>query len=242
MKKNTSSKGLTFAGLALWFAIVGCGLLTTSVNDVRIESQSVNLESATSANVQIEFPVGELKVQDGADNLLDASFRYNVDDWQPEVKYSENGTQGELLVSQPENDRLPVGGELINEWSLQLGNHVPMDLTIRTGAGNSELDLSGLDITSLSVETGAGVTNVNLGGDWQHDVAVSIQGGLGELTINLPAEMSVRVDMDTALVTVTANGLIKEENGYVNKAFGTAPHTLTLKLQAGVGSVVLVAP
>jgi hypothetical protein len=242
MKKNTSSKRLTFASLALWFAIVGCGLLTTSVNDVRTESQSIDLESATSANVQIEFAAGELKVEGGANNLLDASFRYNVDDWKPEVAYRENGTQGTLRVSQVGNDRLPVGGELINEWALQLGNHVPMDLVIRTGAGNSELDLSGLDITSLSVETGAGVTNVNLGGDWQHDVNVSIQGGVGELTVNLPAEMGVRVDMDTALVTVTANGLIKEENGYVNKAFGTSPHTLTLKLQAGVGSVVLVAP
>jgi len=52
----------------------------------------------------------------------------------------------------------------------------------------------------------------------------------------------VRVDMETALVTVTANGLINQENGYVNQAYGTAPHTLTLNLQAGVGSVVLVAP
>jgi len=67
-------------------------------------------------------------------------------------------------------------------------------------------------------------------------------GGVGELTVNLPGEMGVRVDMETALVNVTANGLTKDANGYVNKAFGTAPYTLTLKLQAGVGSVVLVAP
>jgi hypothetical protein len=209
---------------------------------VKTESQSVNLESATSADVQIDFPAGELKVQSGASNLMDASFRYNVDDWQPEVKYSEDGPQGELLVNQPGDDRVPVGGELVNEWEIQLNNNVPMDLIVRTGAGNSELDLAALDITSLTVETGAGVTTVNLDGSWQHDVDVSIQGGFGELTVNLPAEMGVRVEMDTALVTVTANGLINDENGYVNQAYGTAPHTLTLKLEAGVGSVVLVAP
>jgi hypothetical protein len=54
--------------------------------------------------------------------------------------------------------------------------------------------------------------------------------------------MGVRVELDTALVAVTANGLINDENGYVNRAFGTAPHTLKLKLEAGVGSVVLIAP
>jgi hypothetical protein len=242
MKKVTSAKQITFAGLALWFALVGCGLLTTSVNDVRTESQSVNLDSATSANIEIEFPAGELKVQSGTHNLMDASFRYNVSDWQPRVQYSENGTQGVLRVSQPGDDRVPVGGRLINEWEIQLTENIPMDLLIHTGAGNSQLDLGGLNMNSLTVETGAGVTTVNLDGNWEHDLNVSIQGGVGELTVNLPAEMGVRVEMETALVTVTANGLINAENGYVNRAFGTAPHTLTVNLEAGVGSVVLVAP
>jgi len=232
-----------YAGLALWLGIVGCSLLnTTSVSAVKNESQSVALDSATSANIEIEFPAGELKVQSGTSNLMDASFRYNVSDWQPRVQYSENGAQGVLQVSQPGDDRVPVGGQLINEWEIQLSENVPMDLLIRTGAGNSQLDLGGLNMNALTVETGAGVTTVDLDGVWQHDVDVSIQGGVGELTVNLPAEMGVRVDMDTALVTVTANGLIKDENGYVNQAFGTAPHTLTLNLQAGVGSVVLVTP
>jgi hypothetical protein len=242
MKKVTLSMRLAYAGLAIWLAMVGCGLLTIPVNSVKTESQTVNLESATSANVQIDFPAGELNVNSGASNLMDASFRYNVDDWQPQVQYSEDGAQGELIINQPGDNRVPVGGGLINEWELQLSENVPMDLVIRTGAGNSQLDLGGLDMTSLTVETGAGVTTVNLDGNWQHDVDVSIEGGVGELKVNLPAEMGVRVEMDTALVTVTANGLINEEHGYVNQAYGTAPHTLTLNLQAGIGSVVLVAP
>jgi hypothetical protein len=242
MKKVTSLKRIIFAVMALWFAIVSCGLFTTSVNDVKTESQSVSLDSATSASVQIDFPAGELKVQNGASNLMEASFRYNVEDWQPQVQYSESGTQGELVVSQPGDNRVPVGGELVNKWDIRLSENVPMDLRISTGAGSNELDLGGLDMNSLTVETGAGTTTVNLDGVWEHDVDVSIQGGVGELKVNLPAEMGVLVEMDTALVTVTVHGLINNENGYVNRAFGTAPHTLKLKLEAGVGSVVLIAP
>jgi hypothetical protein len=173
---------------------------------------------------------------------MDASFRYNVSDWQPQVKYTENGAQGELLVSQQGDDQLPVGGGLVNEWTIQLANDVPVDLTILTGAGNAELNLGALDLASLNIQTGAGVTKVNLDGKWQHDLDVSIEGGVGELTVNLPAEMGVRVNMETALVSVSANGLTEDGNGYVNKNFGNAPYTLTLHLQAGVGSVVLVAP
>ncbi|MEW6404023.1 MAG: toast rack family protein [Chloroflexota bacterium] len=243
MKRKSVSIRLASAALVLWFGLIACGLLnTTRVNEVKSENQSIDLDFASMVRIQIEFPAGELNVKGGTSNLMEASFRYNVSDWQPQVKYSENGTQGDLLVSKPGAAQLPVGGEMINEWEIQLNENIPMDLIIRTGAGNSQLDLGRLDMTSLKVETGAGTTTVNLDGNWQHDVNVSITGGIGELTVNLPAEMGVRVEMDTALVTVTANGLINDENGFVNQAFGTAPYTLTLNLQAGVGSVTLIAP
>jgi len=242
MKKVTLTKQIVFAGLTLWFAIMGCGLLTIPANEVRTESQSVSVDSATSASVQIEFPAGELKVQSGSSNLMDASFRYNVDEWQPQVNYSESGAQGELIVSQPGSDQLPSRGGLINEWKLLLTNDIPLDLSIRAGAGNNELNLGGLDLAALNIESGAGNTKVYLDGNWDHDVLASIKGGVGNLTVNLPAEMGVLVIMDTALVNVSANGLIVAENGYVNQAYGSAPYTFTLNLEVGVGSVTLVVP
>jgi N-terminal domain of toast_rack, DUF2154 len=243
MHKKLLSMRLAYAGLALWLALIACGLPnTTRVDELKSETQSVDRASASTARVQIQFPAGELKVEGGASSLMDASFRYNVSDWQPQIKYSENGAQGDLLVSQPGDDKLPVGGGLVNEWTIQLADDVPLDLTIITGAGNSELNLGALDLTKLDIQTGAGVTNVDLNGTWQHDLDVSIEGGVGELTVNLPASMGVRVNKETALVNVSADGLLVDGNGYVNRAYGTAPYTLTLKLQAGIGSVVLVAP
>lgn len=243
MKKNSSTRYITFVGFALWFASISCGLLTTSISDVKTESQSVDLGSASTASAQIEFPTGELKVEGGAASLMVASFRYNVSDWKPEVKYSENGTQGDLLISKPGAAQFPVGGELINEWTIQFANDVPLDLTIVKYAGNAELDLGALNLTKLSIQSPTGVTTVNLDGIWHHDLDVTIRGDAGEVTVNLPEAMGVRVDMETGtLVSVTADGLTTDENGYVNKAFGTAPYTLTLKVESDVGSVVLVAP
>ncbi len=174
---------------------------------------------------------------------MESTYRYNVDEWKPQVKYSVNGSQGELMVDTQNTDpKLPVGGNVINEWTIQLNNNVPLDLEIRTGAGESSLNLGSLNLSTLRVEVGAGTTNLDLSGNWDHDVTAEVTGGVGELSIKLPVEVGARVNMDTALVSVTANGLIKDGDGYVNQSFGSAAHTLTLNLQAGVGSVKIETP
>ena len=100
MKKNPVSPiRLVYAVLTMCMALLSCNLLTTSVNQVSNESQSVKIKSATSAKVQIEFAAGELTVEGGGGSLMDADFQYNVDEWKPQVQYSENGAQGELMVS-----------------------------------------------------------------------------------------------------------------------------------------------
>jgi hypothetical protein len=243
MEKRKIFIRLLWAGLALWFGVIGCSLLSIApVNEIRNEAQAIDLGSASTAKVLIEFGAGQLKVEGGADKLIEAAFRYNFDDWKPQVSYNINGGRGELVVNIPGDNKLPVGRDQINEWDLRLNNGVPLDLEIQTGAGKSNLYLSTLQASNLRIEVGAGSTNLDLSGNWDYDVSADITGGVGNLSIMLPTEMGVRIIMDAALVNVTANGLIVEEGGYVNKAFGSAPHTLTLKLQAGVGSVVLTVP
>jgi hypothetical protein len=46
---------------------------------------------------------------------------------------------------------------------------------MNSDAGNRQLELGGLDLSSLTIETGTGATNVNLDGAWQHDVNVTIR-------------------------------------------------------------------
>jgi len=48
---------------------------------------------------------GNLIIGGGARKLLNADFTYNVASWEPEVRYSSTGTQGELTIRQPEGPR-----------------------------------------------------------------------------------------------------------------------------------------
>ena len=242
MNTNTNYRWLGGAALAFWLLISSCGLFnTTRVGETRTDTQTVELGSAKEARVRIEMGAGQLSVANGAQALMEGTFRYNVADWQPRLDYSVSGSQGVLMVDHSGDD-IPVGGELVNEWNLSLNNLVPIDLEIHTGAGETELDLRDLNLTALQVHTGAGNTNIDLSSALDHDLNAVISGGVGELSVKLPGEMGVRVSVDTAIGGLTNSGLEKDGEYYVNNAYGSSPNTLFLDISAGVGSISLLAP
>jgi hypothetical protein len=210
----------------------------TEVGATRTDSEVVDAGIATTVSVAVDMNAGELTLAGGSAHLLEADFRYNVDAWDPQVAYDVTGVHGTLGVTQGDSG-LPVGEALVNAWDLRLGADMPLELTVNLGAGESDLDLSTLELTGVRVETGAGTVHIDLRGDWDHDVSAIIKGGAGELYVTLPSAMGVRVTTDTALVEVSTAGLTRDGDTYVNPAYGTAPYTLRVDIEAGVGAVDL---
>ncbi len=243
MKIKISKTKYGFSVWLMCLVLAACSALPmASVGEVKTETQSVELGSASSANVTIDMSAGKLTVAGGADQLMQASFRYNVQDWQPQVAYNVSGSQGELVVDQQGRQDALAGPNVVNEWDIRLSEGVPMDVEIHTGAGESNLDLSALDVSTLRVEIGAGKTDLDLSGNWDHDVNADITGGVGKLTVTLPAEIGVRVNAETGLGNVTTSGLTQQGGGYVNSAYGSGTYTLNLDVTAGVGAIELVVP
>ena len=244
MRMKIRSTGWMAGILAVCLLSLSCGLLTTTVmGDTQTDTQAVKLGSAQAVKVKIEMGAGELAIAGNAGDLMEGNFRFNVADWQPQVRYTESGSQGALNVSHREKAvSIPVGKTLVNQWDLRFNNAVPLDLEVNTGAGDNMLDLSGLDLTSLSLETGAGTTEVDLRGDYGHDLRVTINGGVGNLTVRLPDGMGVHVSTNIGVGGLTNSGLLRDGDAYVNALYGNAAHTLFLEIETGVGAVQLLAP
>lgn len=99
--KGDASQVQICAGLALWFTLTACGLTNTiRVGELKSETQSIDLGSISTARVQLEFPAGSLKVEGGASSLMEASFRYNISDWQPQVYYPPFVLDAPLPITQ----------------------------------------------------------------------------------------------------------------------------------------------
>jgi hypothetical protein len=225
------------------------GVVTTGCTRVELEtgeegtststSASVDLGDAEEADVRIEMGAGELSVGAGAreGKLMTADFDFSPSSWEPVVEHTLSGSLATLKVRQPRSSGFPIG-RAENEWDVRLSDEVELDLAVSVGAGESQLELSGLDLRRLQLDIGAGDVTVDLSGEWEHDMHASIQGGAGSFRVLVPSTVGVRVTgSEAGLGTFEVDGLRREGDAYVNDAYGTAPVTIELDVTRGVGEV-----
>ena len=223
---------------------LACSLtdLTRSVlgrtGELRNETEVIPLKGVSSAAVNLRMGAGELNIDAGKNELVEAQFTYNVPEWQPTIDYIVSGSQGELWIEQPSVSNIRIGSYRY-AWDLRFTPDIPLELNIRLGAGESRVDLSQLTVTSLEMKTGVGFVEVDLTGDRQQDMNVSLRGGVGEVKILLPDEVGVRVQARGGLGEIDAQGLIRDGNNYVNDAYGESEHTITLDVEGGIGAINL---
>jgi len=216
---------------AMW--LTGCGS-AARVGELKSESRSVELDGTGPVRVEINFGAGDLTLSGGAQELMEADFTYNVANLKPEVEYAD----GTLVVRQPESNGFPALQritEFRNEWGLRLYEDVPMDLSVDVGGGTSDLQLAGLSLTSLNVNQGAGQSTVDLTGDWARDLDVTIDAGAADLTVRLPGDVGVRVEVDRGPTMIDAPGLEQDGSVYTNEAYGVAKVTLRIDITTGIG-------
>ncbi len=123
---------------------------------------------------------------------------------------------------------------------MQLNNGIPLDLKLNMGAGKAELNLSGLTLNTVAIAAGAGKLQMDLSGAWAQSATITIEGGVGKVTLCLPKTVGVRVEATAGLGRVqAASGLSKEGDAYVNAAYATSTVALTITVKAGIGEVNL---
>jgi hypothetical protein len=214
---------------------VGDGPVATA-GELRHETRSVARSVAVKAEqvaVAIHMGAGELSVEGGAKELLDAEFDYNVPEWKPDVRY-EGGFRGNLVIRQGRGT--VTWGDVRNRWRLKLAGDIPMDLSVHCGAGENRLDLSKVDLRKADVHLGAGRVEMDLRGTMKHDVTVDINGGVGEAEIRVPSDSNVIASAHGGIGKIDVTGMEKEGGEYVTgKKLGKP--TLRLNVKGGIGRI-----
>ena len=233
-------KTIALLGGTVALAVLGAGCYVDVHDTPNVEhlSKSIDLKGAKSAQVEIEMGAGELTVHGGAVPLLDADLRYRSSDGQPEVHYEVSGSRGTLSVKQPSHHS--IGNNDKNQWDLRLNEDVPMDISVKMGAGEGRLNLGQLALHNVDVEMGAGELKLDLTGHPRNDLDVRVRGGVGEATVRLPRRSRVEVEAHGGLGEISARGLTKRGDRWVNEPPGNSDATVRVNVSGGIGQINLI--
>jgi hypothetical protein len=109
-------------------------------------------------------------------------------------------------------------------------------------AGAARLEINGVGNASpeeMIVQGGAGEITLDLTGDWTRSADVEVTTGFGQLTLYLPDDVGVKVDVTGGLANIETSGLRRSGDAYVNDAYDETEIELTIAVTAGIGQVNL---
>src|SRR5690606_5936895 len=120
------------------------------------------------------------------------------------------------------------------------GGWAPVALTVDTGVGAADLDLSQAELERLDLDTGVGDTRVVLPARGRY--AVGIDTGVGAVTVSVPRGLAARIEVSRGVggVSVPSRFVPSGADVYVSPDYATARHRVDLRIDSGVGAVRIV--
>lgn len=127
------------------------------------------------------------------------------------------------------------------EWDVSLNPDVIYDLSMDSGSGGYEFDLSDLQLSDFFLDSGSGAAEVHLP---EGSYRASFDSGSGSLTITLPAEAAVRLAFDAGSGELQLGSEFQvislgpgEDGNWQTANYETAEERIILDIDGGSGSI-----
>ena len=145
---------------------------------------------------------------------------------------------------------LDLGGLLLQRVKLESGasetvldfsspNETRMDLLdVDVGAATFEArNLGNANASSIRVHGGVGSVDLDFGGQWTQDANVDVQLALGKLTLHVPRDVGVRVEVEKFLASFDQQGLQKRGDAYYSDNWDRAKFRIRLHASTTFGGI-----
>ena len=119
-------------------------------------------------------------------------------------------------------------------------NRVAMrDMDVNVGAADFTASrLANANAERIRVSGGVGSLDLDFSGKWTHDLAVTTRLAVGKLTLRVPAEVGVRVEVQRVVTGFEHAGLTKRDDGaWYSANFDTAPFKLRVRAETFFGQI-----
>lgn len=111
---------------------------------------------------------------------------------------------------------------------------------VDVGAASLEArNLANANATVMHIQGGVGSVDLDFGGSWTQDVSVDAQLTLGKLTLHVPRDVGVRVEVQKFLASFDQQGLEKRGDAYYSDNWDRAKYHLRLHAETTFGGIDL---
>jgi len=123
-------------------------------------------------------------------------------------------------------------------WNVGLNRDLPVILDFKTGASESDLDLTDLRVTELDLETGASSTRITMPAHAGMTRA-RIKSGAASISLRLPEGVAGRIRAKGGLASINVDSGRFPFNGsvYETPGFDSAANRAEIGFETGVGSL-----
>jgi len=192
------------------------------------------LGDASNADLDISQSVGEMYLDAVSDSDTLIAGEVSVDGWQ-DVR-SEYKLQGDtafyFLRSQFPGT---VRGDSWT-WDLGLTTSVPLELDASMGAGDMNLDLQEITITSLDASQGVGDLTVIL--PESSTLKGDISQAIGQIVIIVPDGVAVRLEVSKAISSLNVPGNFDQRGEYFyTPGYDNADERVDLDISQAIGNI-----
>lgn len=245
---------IVFGRRSIWGAILALVLMLVILAGVLLyfgsdiaadqfagQEVSQSLDEISKAVLSIKPAVGSLNVDKSSapTRLVDGV----IHRWRGETVHQDysisNGIGTFTLHSEGLNMIYPTSSQFHWSWDLGVSPEIPMDLDVEMGAGEIQLNLSGLQVSNLEVSLGVGKTTVVLPAFGEGEAEIS--GAVGEMFIIVPSDIAVRIQSDIGLANIRVpNDYVREDDIYTSPDYTPGGNYIDLVVSQAIGLVVVI--
>lgn len=123
-----------------------------------------------------------------------------------------------------------------NSWDFRLHPEVAYDLSLKVGAGKTDLFLEPMVMERIDVDTGIGQTIIRLPATGNYEAL--IKGGLGQVIVILPDDVGIKLLANVGIGAVDVpKDYRREGDAFVSPTYHQAEDTVELTVNMGIGSI-----
>jgi len=225
----------------LFLILLGLQLFITASQRRRYpegEKLEIPLDGAARAEIRLDHGAGRLSVESGAASsyLLQGEFTGGVI---PEQN-RENQSVNLRLRPPTEFGWMPsiIPSPQGFSWQVRLSEAIPLRLELKTGASESNLDLTHLRVEELRVETGASSTRIYAPSQAGY-TRMDIKSGAASVEIRIPSGVAARLWLKGGLssTNVDTHRFVQSGDRYESPDYEGAQNRVDVTVETGVGSI-----